>query len=64
MKCPKCRARIEDDLDRCTFCGNYLRGSMMDEYRLKDYDPTAGYGRNAPSQPVQQQKPKFRLFKK
>ena len=38
MKCPKCRASIDDGLDRCTFCGNYLHGSMMEEYKADDYD--------------------------
>lgn len=63
MKCPKCRARIDDGLDRCTFCGNYLHGSMMEEYKADDYDPMAGYGQPPPPpQPVK--KSKFKLFGK
>ena len=65
MKCPKCRAVIDDGLDRCTFCGNYIHGSMMEEYKLDNYDPTAGYQPNAPRPVVTERpKPKFRLFKK
>ena len=66
MKCPKCRARIDDGLDRCTFCGNYLQGSMMEEYRLDDYDPTAGYEKDQGPKIVVSEKPKskFKLFGK
>ena len=64
MKCPKCRARIDDGLDRCTFCGNYLHGSMLDDYKLADYDPTAGYQQNAPPPQPVEKKPKFKLFGK
>ena len=63
MKCPKCRARIDDGLDRCTFCGNYLQGSMMEEYRADDYDPLAGYGQQPPPPPPVK-KSKFKLFGK
>jgi hypothetical protein len=63
MKCPKCRARIDDGLDRCTFCGNYLHGSMMEEYKMDDYDPMAGYGQPPPPPPTVK-KSKFKLFGK
>ena len=64
MKCPKCRARIDDGLDRCTFCGNYLQGSMMEEYKLDDYDPTAGYRQQPPQPQEVKKKSKFKLFGK
>jgi hypothetical protein len=65
MKCPKCRATVEDDIERCTFCGHYFQSSMMEEYKLDDYDPTAGYNPNkTPPPPLSKQKSKFRLFGK
>jgi hypothetical protein len=66
MKCPKCRAVVDDGIDRCTFCGHYFQGSMMDGYRLDGYDPTQGYRTKAaqPSRIVEPQKSKFRLFKR
>ena len=68
MKCPKCRAAIDDGIDRCTFCGAYLESTMMEEYKagLDDYDPTAGYQPNQPRPMVTSEKPKskFKLFGK
>jgi hypothetical protein len=65
MKCPKCRASVDDGLERCTFCGHYFQSSMMEEYKLDNYDPTAGYGVNrAPPPPVVKPKSKFKLFGK
>ena len=67
MKCPKCRAQVDDGVDRCTFCGHYFKGSMMEEYKNEQYDPTAGYNPQAQmyTQPVQEpKKSKFRLFKR
>ena len=43
MKCPKCTAVVDDDIDRCTFCGHYFKGSAMQQYKGDDYDPTLGY---------------------
>ena len=67
MKCPNCRALIDEGVERCTFCGHYFKGSMMDDYKLDDYDPTAGY-KPAPTiaqMTTETQKSKFRLrFKK
>jgi hypothetical protein len=66
MKCPKCRAVVDDGIERCTFCGHYFQGSMMDEYKLDNYDPTAGYKtqKAPPQMTVQPRKSKFRLFKR
>jgi len=65
MKCPKCRAVVDEDLDRCTFCGNYFESSMMNEYKLDNYDPTVGYSTNKPPPPpVKKPKSKFKLFGK
>ena len=65
MKCPKCRAVIDDGLERCTFCGHYFQSSAMEEYKRDDYDPTAGYSTNrAPPPPVEKPKSKFKLFGK
>jgi hypothetical protein len=66
MKCPNCRALIDDGVERCTFCGHYFKGSMMEDYKLDNYDPTADY-KPAPTiaQGTETQKSKFRLrFKK
>jgi len=65
MKCPNCRAMVDDNVERCTFCGNYLKGSMMSHYKLDNYDPTQGYRKPQPVQPVatDEPKPRFRLFK-
>jgi hypothetical protein len=65
MKCPKCRAVLDDGLERCTFCGNYFQSSMMEEYKAENYDPTMGYNPNRPPpQPLQKPKSKFKLFGK
>lgn len=65
MKCPKCRARIDDGLERCTFCGHYFQSSMMEEYKLDNYDPTAGYHvSRAPPPTMEKPKSKFKLFGK
>lgn len=65
MKCPKCRAAIDDGLERCTFCGHYFKSSAMEEYKLDNYDPTAGYStQRAPPPPVEKPKSKFKLFGK
>lgn len=65
MKCPKCRANIDEGLDRCTFCGHYFQSSMMEEYKLDNYDPTAGYRSDQPPPMVMEKpKPKFKLFGK
>lgn len=65
MKCPKCRAVIDDGLERCTFCGHYFESSMLEHYKLDNYDPTAGAGQNRPPPPpVQKPKQKFKLFGK
>ena len=64
MKCPKCRARIDDGLDRCTFCGAYLQSSMMEKYKKGDYDPMAGYQQQAPPPQPMKKKSKFKLFGK
>ena len=66
MKCRNCRAVVDDGLERCTFCGAYFKGSMLDHYKLETYDPTQdmqrqqAYQQQAPPPPS---KPKFRLFK-
>ena len=64
MKCPKCRARIDDGLDRCTLCGAYLKSSIMEEYKKDDYDPMAGYQQQAPPTQQNKKKSKFKLFGK
>jgi hypothetical protein len=65
MKCPKCRAAIDDGLERCTFCGHYFQSSMMEEYKLDNYDPTAGYNPSTPPPPpLEKRKSKFKLFGK
>ena len=66
MKCPKCRAMVDEGIDRCTFCGHYFEGSPMEQYKLDNYDPTQGYNTRAARQPpiVKPQKSKFRLFKR
>ncbi len=65
MKCPKCRAVVDDGLDRCTFCGNYFHSSVMQEYKLDNYDPTEGYTTDKPvPEPVVKPKSKFKLFGK
>jgi hypothetical protein len=65
MKCPKCRAAVDDGIDRCTFCGHYFHSSVMEEYKLDTYDPTVGYQRQPPPpQPVKKPKGKFKLFGK
>ena len=65
MKCPKCRAVVDDGLERCTFCGNYFDSSMMEHYKLDNYDPTQGYQREPPKpQLTEKPKSKFRLFRK
>lgn len=65
MKCPNCRAVVDDGVDRCTFCGHYFKGSMMERYKGSDYDPTQGYKKSEPPPPViEEPKPKFRLFKR
>ncbi len=66
MKCPKCRAIIDEGLDRCTFCGHYFEGSAMEEYKGDNYDPTQGYNAQDARQPrtVEPRKSKFRLFKR
>jgi hypothetical protein len=62
MKCPKCRAIIDDGLDRCTFCGNYFEGSAEESYKLETYDPTQGYNPKPVLTPfMEPEKPKFRL---
>ena len=65
MKCLKCRAVVDDGLDRCTFCGNYFKSSVMEEYKADNYDPTAGYTTDkSPQEPVRKPKSKFKLFGK
>ena len=58
MKCPQCRAIVDDGLDRCTFCGNYFQGSAEQQYKLDNYDPTAGYNPRPQPTVMTQQKPK------
>jgi hypothetical protein len=64
MKCPNCRALIDDGVERCTFCGHYFKGSMMERYKGDAYDPTQGY-KPEQVQPLAIEEPKrrFRLFK-
>ena len=68
MKCPNCRAIIDDGVERCTFCGHYFKGSMMERYKGPegaDYDPTQNYQKQEPPPPVvEEPKHKFRLFKR
>jgi hypothetical protein len=63
MKCPQCRALVDEGEERCTFCGHYLRGSMMESYKLDDYDPTAGYNPKPklPQISTEEPKSKFRF---
>jgi hypothetical protein len=60
-KCPKCRAVVDEGLDRCTFCGHYFQGSAMEDYKLDEYDPTAGYNPKQTVQPMVSTKPKTKF---
>ena len=65
-KCPKCRAKVDEGLERCTFCGHYFKGSMMEDYKLDNYDPTQGYQPQDQKQynPPEKRKSKFRFKRK